>query len=148
LPFSFTFDGMATRTIDIDTTALTATVVDSTDYTALGIDLVALNAKVIGTATGPDLVAMIVGTLGSPLINLYDGDTESAAFDVPIGSDGKPLTGSYSLVSSLYLAASNITCASATAGASGAGYFVMAGVDWSNVLRAGDSITITNSLAT
>jgi len=138
---------MATRTINIDTTAKTARVVDLTDYTALGIDLASLNAQVIGTATGPNLVAMITGTIGSALINLWDGETESAEFDVPVGTDLKVLNGSYSLLTSLYLQASNVLCQSVTAGTGGAGYFLMANKNWTNVLRVGDTITITDSTA-
>lgn len=67
----------------------TGMIVDNTDYSA--IDFNDVGAVGTFTITGPDGVPIVVGGT----IDLSGGDTESAAFNLPLDSNGDILNGTY-----------------------------------------------------
>jgi len=97
-----------TRHLEIQVTDKTCTIVDTTDYASLtGLNLATAGAKLIGTITGPDGIPFVTGTVGSPLIDLAGGSTESDPFDLPLDDNGEILNGTYSFTCQLYLAMTN-----------------------------------------
>ncbi len=97
-----------TRHLEIQVTDKTCTIVDTTDYASLtGLNLATAGAKLIGTISGPDGTPFVTGTVGSPLIDLAGGSTESDPFDLPLDDNGEILNGTYSFTCQLYLAMTN-----------------------------------------
>lgn len=132
------------HTLNINTSAKTAVLSDLTPYLATySINPTLYGGKVIGTITGPDGVAIVTGTVGSPLIDLAAGDTSSAAFNLPLGTDGEVLQGTYTLNLQVRFAGTGLALLSATAPST----ITLNGVGGlANFIAAGDTITITGGV--
>ena len=136
-------------TINIEVNVVTNMfrVVDSTDYAAQGVSLAALAAKGLGTVRFNGDIVYQKLLVGDPLVNLAAGATTSAWVACPLDSNGNAAYGTYTCDYSVRTMLDDVTCDSVVAGSGGAGAFVLDGLDLTNVLAAGDSITISNSLS-
>jgi hypothetical protein len=138
----------STIRIEINKTTKQVRVVDATDYDAQGVNLTTLLAKGLGTLRFEGDIILQRLTTVLPLIDLQGGSTASAWVDCVLDSNGDIAYGEYSITDySVRTALASVTCDSVTAGSGGAGGFTLDGLDLSNVLIDGDSITITNSIA-
>jgi hypothetical protein len=138
----------STIRIEINKTTKKFRLVDITNYDLQGVALTTLSAKGLGTLRfAGNIVAQKLTTI-DPLVNLATGATASAWFDCVLDSDGAIAYGIYSIDDySVRTAISNVTCGSVIADSEGLGGFVLDDINLTNVLAAGDSITISNSLS-
>lgn len=138
----------STIRIEINKTTKKFRLVDLTDYTLQGVALATLSAKGLGTLRFAGNIVAQKLTIIDPLVNLSTGATASAWFDCVLDSDGAIAYGVYSIDDySVRTAISNVTCGSVIADSGGLGAFVLDDINLTNVLAAGDSITISNSLS-
>lgn len=136
-------------TINIEVNVVTNMfrVVDSTDYAAQGVSLAALAAKGLGTVRFNGDIVYQKLLVGDPLVNLAAGATTSAWVACPLDSNGNAAYGTYTCDYSVRTMLDDLTCDSVVSGSGGTGAFILDGLDLTNVLAAGDSITISNSLS-
>jgi Zn-dependent membrane protease YugP len=113
-------------------------VIDETDYAALGIDVVAMNAKLLGTIGGPSTAVVVKESAADPLIDLVIA-TQSSEFALPL-ANGAILNGDYTLNTQLNMSRSDMTTTIV-----GPNYVRVFGFDLSG-LESGDSITISGSV--
>ena len=138
----------STIRIEINKTTKKFRLVDITNYDLQGVALTTLSAKGLGTLRFAGNIVAQKLTIVDPLVNLSTGATASAWFDCVLDSDGAIAYGIYSIDDySVRTAISNVTCGSVIADSEGLGGFVLDDINLTNVLAAGDSITISNSLS-
>lgn len=123
----------------INYTTKTGVINDATDYSALNLAQV----QVTGTYTFYDDGGAIVAT---GTIDISAGDTNSAAFNMPLDSNGNVLSGQYRLVYTPTFAVSAFSVSSFTTAPD---TIVIASVDWTDIFdEAGASNSVTIAAAT
>lgn len=138
----------STIKIEVNETTKMFRVVDTTDYAAQGVSLSALAAKVLGTVRFNGSIIYQKLLVGDPLVNLQGGATTSAWVACPLDSSNNPSYGVYTITDySVRTALDEELCSAVIAGASGAGGFTLEDLDLTNVLADGDTIVISDSLA-
>lgn len=134
----------STIRIEVNESTKKFRVVDLTEYT---FPVSTLAAKGLGTVRFNGAIVFQKLSPSDPLINLQS-ETTSIWVDCPLDSAGNPAFGTYTV--SDYAVQTTLVsdlCESVTAGSGGAGGFTLNGLNLSDVLEDGDSITISNSLS-
>jgi hypothetical protein len=135
----------STIRIEINKTTKQVRVVDISDY---NFPVTTLLAKGLGTLRFEGNIVAERLSVSSPLINLEGGATASAWFNCILDSNGAIAYGTYSIDNySVRTALVDDLVNSVVAGTGGAGGFVLNGIDLSDVLVDGDSVTISDSLS-
>ena len=119
-------------------------VIDSTDYTSLGIDVLIAEAKGLGIITFNGDIIVDLNTVGTPMIDLQNWDfvndgVPTYTFDLPLDLNGNVANGVYSIQYSLRLTGTNYQLFSITL----PNTIVTDGNFWlANFLEAGDTLIL------
>jgi hypothetical protein len=126
--------------LEINYVAQTIVVKDNTDYSELDFNNITVTGE--GTLLGPGGISIASGVL----INISGGDTESAAFPLPLDNNGNIVPGSYTLTYATRFVVSNFPINQFT---SGPNTIWISGENWQNVLDQTDQLVqVTVSGAT